>query len=387
MKKLIFLIFLLNFLLLPLSNAQTSLVVDWSVLSESLAPNEQTSVILTLTNPSSTDEIKDVLIRIYPSTYLTVEPSTLLITSIPSLSTQKTSFIIKALPNAKTYESYVKLRFEYKVEDGETESKSLEIILPISIKTRPRIEVYNVSFDKEIINAGDKVKLSFFILNEGKEKAKNINLVLNSSVVKVLGLNSVFIEELLPFQKKEVQFEFVVDPSLEPNLYSIPLVITYNDPFEKQTYSNQKIIGLKISGIPEVLITSETSKVRIEGEEGSINLKIANTGKVKILGATLNIKSNLTFFPSTIYIGDLEPGDYDTEKITFFGKQLEKIEFEAELVYKDVYNNLYVTSKKFELSALSLQKEDHTLLFGLIVIFVALLLLFIFYKKKKKTRR
>lgn len=363
MKKL-FLFAILASLIIFVSSALAagSVTISSQVLDSSIRPGGETTVILTLSNPSTTTSVTSIRLSIIPGTYLTPSTNYVEIGGLDASASQQTSVTVKANPSATSSISYIKAEASYYV--GTTEYKTTANI-PIKIRRIPILQVTEVQYKPSLIEPGNKVALYFNLKNEGDGPANDIKINLNQTTEKFIvdGSPETFIDSIDPKESKSVSFNVVVDPSVEVGTYSIPITLSYSDETKTVNYTDTKYIGLSISGEYNFVITP-SQKVVAPGRSSTVDLEIANGGNQKALYLTMNIlPSNpiVQVTPTTKYIGNLASDDYDSEQLTFSVADNTApgvYPLNVLLSYKDSYGKAYNETFQVDIKVSSL--KDYT---------------------------
>jgi len=392
MKKLIFLMFFafsLTFINSVFA-AEGTLSVSWQVLDTFIRPGGETTVILTLTNPSTLSFGRSK-IYITPGPYLQTKTSYIELGPLDPGSSQQTSFIIEANSNAISKNSYVTVRVEYYANSVEKETS---VNIPIYIRRFPILQISNISYDKTLINPGATLTFSFTLENYGDGGAKDLKISLGSSeIYTVLGEMEKYLKEIKPGESVKVNFKLKISPDVKIGTYSIPVLISYLDETKTQNYTTVKNAGLVVSAESKFIVSLESQDVLLPGSAGSATVKIANAGiqeaKFVILTA---FKSDVfqDVSPKISYIGKINSDDYDTQK---FELKVSKYALpgsyplELKVEYQDPFGNSYeeiynVSVRIYSPSEIPQSRVSPVYMFGLFVVIV--IFVYLVYKKLKK---
>ncbi len=243
---------------------------------------------------------------------------------------------------------------------------------PLKIDIRDigqELSVSSLTTVPDKIKPGSEAEIVLTIKNVGDGVMRDIkvNLDLTQDVftpietstertIVALGLN----EEI------DLHFKIVVDASAEPKAYKIPLKISYEDEFGSK-FDIDTTTGLKVYAEPEMINYIDETNIYKSGTKGKVVLKIVNNGASEI--KFLNIKLIETddydiINPEEIYIGNIEPDDYETAEFNIYVKSnKDKVPLKFLFSYKDSYNNDY---KKENLLYLPLYNKIKAAKYGLI---------------------
>lgn len=396
MKKILMILLILVVIPILAFAAGSHLTISWQFLDTKIRPGSDTTLILTLTNPSSTVSISYIKLYITPSSAITTEDTYFSLSGLNPLSSQQTAIKLKTAFDAPPTGEYVKVMATYYYE-GSSEQQETTINIPIKITKEPILQIQNINYSKSMIEAGDSVLLDFDIVNKGDGKARDVRIILNQTqkIFTPLGSGENFIDEIEVNKAVNNQFALVIDPSAAIGVYSIPVSLNYYDETKNTTYSTTKFIGLVISGKYNFVVALESQDVIAPGTSGGANIKIANAGTQDAQFLTVKVKDSDVFkqiTPQVVYVGSLDSNEYDTEKFNFKVSSSTSpnfyYPFTLQLEYTDSYGNPYKEIYNVNIKVSNpteLQKEQtfSPILIG-IAILVIIVVAYIVYKKIRK---
>ncbi len=368
----------------PASASDGSLNISWTLLDNSLAPGAETTLLLTVTNPNA-EFVYNVNLNFAPALGLTVTPSSFGINSISPNNSQYTSVRIIADENATIGSSYVELDASYQVGSTKATAQNITIWIPVNLNTSPDLVIEDLKYDKTVIQAGGSATISFNVKNYGNGPAKDVKVSMDSTAsIFTVDLSEKYIAETLPVNASaHASFSLRVQPSLSEGTYSFPITLNYKNDTGNQVYTVNKFASIDIYGNFNLLVTVLSSS------RGTVTIKIANAGtleaiflEVRILSSSSQIRAfqenqagvsqgnqpsgfqdnrfgaftnQVVASPNYIYVGNLQPNDYDTEDITFqFGENTRgNVPVNFELIYQDLFGNKFAENKTVMITAFS----------------------------------
>jgi hypothetical protein len=379
--------------------ATGSVTITSQVLDSSVRPNGQTTVFLTLANPSTTTAVRTIRLYITSGPYVTPSISYVELGSLGVSSSQQTSLTVNIDSTAISMTSYITLRATYYTDSVEEETK---VNIPITIKRIPILQVAEVNYTPSSIEPGNNVNLYFELRNDGDGPAKDVKVILNQANQAtqkfiVEGSPETFIDIIGAGVNVPLSFNLVLDPSISVGTYSIPISLAYSDETKTQNYSAVKYLGITITGKYNFLVALDSQDLVTPGSQGSVTIKIANAGTTDAYFLYVNAFESQQFkqiTPVTAYIGKLSSDDYDTQKFNLkvdSSTSPGNYPFMVELKYKDPFGNSYsefhnVTVKVYSPSEIP-KKRPSTILILILILIVALVVYLIYrmiYKKIKK---
>lgn len=206
---------------------------------------------------------------------------------------------------------------------------------------------------------GDKTKVSIGLENYASSFLKNVRVQLDLDETPfnpVGSSNEKVISRIYGKESQDVQFELIVDPDAEANVYQIPTTIVYTD-ILAQNYSRNNIISLVIGDIPDLTVNLESTDVYTKGGVGSVVLRFVNKGTtdVKFLNVQVKESESIEVIGSSeAYIGNLDSDDFSTEEFTLFVKEGDgEVTVPITIEYKDANNNNYLRDEEIALKLYS----------------------------------
>jgi len=397
MKKYLLLASFLVFVLITSSLAfavEGSLTITWQVLDATLRPGGETTVLLTLTNPSTVG-VRTIELFISSGSYVTPSTTHMEIGGLDGGESQQTSLIVNVDSTAISTTSYLKIKTTYY---GDSTKKETIINIPIKIRRVPILQIENVNYTPSLIEPGNIVQLSFDLTNNGDGSAKDISIILNQiEKVFVTELEEVFVSEIKSRQKTQISFTLMIDPSVAIGTYSIPVSLKYLDETKTENYSSTKYIGLAISGKYNFVVTLESQSIVAENTQGTATLKIANAGTQEARFLTVKVLSSdplIDISPKSIYIGNLKSDDYETEEFNFKVDEFTSSAFyplNLELDYKDLYGQTYTERYEVDIKVSSThefsvahQTRIPWYVIGIVGLFAIVFIYYVYRRLRKK---
>lgn len=344
MRYLLTLLFITLVLIVNSSVATGSLTIASQVLDSTVRPEGETTVFLTLTNPSTTTAVRNIKLYILPGPHITPSSTYLEMGSLDATASQQTSLTVQVSSAATSMTSYITVKATYYTDSTQYQTT---VNIPITIKRIPVLQVAEVQYIPSLIEPGNRVNLNFNLKNVGDSPAKDVKVVLNQTTQKFIveGSPEAFINFIEPKESASVSFNLVIDPSVDIGIYSIPISLTYFDETKTTNYSATKYIGLTVSGKYNFIVIPSQSVVA-PGKKGTVDLEVANAGTQEALYLTVKILSSypIEVIQPTRYVGNLKSDDYDIQEFTF--KVDERASpgtypLKLELTYKDPYGKTY----------------------------------------------
>ena len=251
------------------------------------------------------------------------------------------------------------------------------------------------NFKSESAIPGKATTLKIAIKNEADSYLRDINLKLDLSNVPFAPLNQTEEKRIYHMEsgeEKTVEFNLLVLPDADSEPYKIPLEISYYDSVG-QKYEKTNYITITVSSKPDIIINLDKSTLLTANQQGEITLDVVNRGltKIKFLTVSLEESDNYELLsPSTIYIGNLEPDDYNTIDFKLYiNSNAREIPLKFVLNYRDNNNVAYNEEKTVnlrlydekELKKYNFVSENYT--FYIVAIIIIIIIIYLKFRKKK----
>jgi len=373
------------------SAEEGSLNISWRQLDNFLRPGGQTTLFLTIENPTMSS-IPDINLKFLAGPHLEVSMTDLSLSSIAARTMQSTSVGISAMENAPSTTSYIEINVTY--YSGSKDEKKLTVRVPVIIRTIPLLQLESIEYDPNVIEPGSEVTLSFDIKNYGDGPARNVVISLDqTSGLFTTGLSERYVGEVPVNGSARVSFLLTVNQNLNPGTYSFPILLTYQDETRSEIFSSRKLAGLTVYGKFDFIVTIESQETLASGLRGNVEVKIANGGtldaqflQIKVLGSQVWAEIS----PSFIYVGRLRSDDYYTEKISL--KVSENVPkgfypLSFELIYQDPFGKKFSEVKTVEVEVLSqseLTAKFEYPIWGVgLAVFLVIFIVYLLNKRRK----
>lgn len=378
MKRIICILVALAVLSVPVF-ATEAITVGWSVSDEKVRPGGQTTIQLTLNNPSAASTPQFITLYVTSGPYLTVTPSSSTIASLGPGASQQTSLDVKVSENAVSTTSYVTVKATYTVSGT---SRDTSVKIPIKIRRDPTLQIENITYGKNP-EPGVSTTLSFDIVNSGQGPAEELKVVLNrtSALTSTDSTGEMIISRLGAGSRKHVEFPVTINPDAEPGIFSIPVTISYYDETKSDLSTETKYIGLTLAGSAKFLVTLDSTENFYTGRKGTASVSISNIGTAP--AEFLVVKASSQFGEKEIYVGSLDPDDTEIVDIEqgLWGAS-DSYQLDLELSWKNKFGAEYSETEEIELvpEAAPIEISGTTIFLLLVVCGGAVW----WYKKRKK---
>jgi len=264
----------------------------------------------------------------------------------------------------------------------------LAILLPV---VQAQVAIESFSSNPQQVLPGEEVILQLEIENVGTERINDVLVSLDLAQLPFVPVDSStekIIEKIWDDNSEFVNFRLRALPTASPNIYKIPVTLSYNS--IKQT----SLLSQEIIAAPELTVLLDNSNLVNVNHQGDINLKFVNNGLIPLtyLTATLRESPQYEVISSkSVYIGDVDPADFETEKFTLLAKTTDPI-LVLYLQYRDQNNQEYSTTVLVPLNvytdeeakSLGLLPTTNPLWIVMVLIIIALIAWYIVRRIRKK---
>ncbi len=361
--------------------AYVSITVTGQLVPTVIEPGESGNLVLTVANVG-TEYARSVKLTVKPHSFITFGTSKYSLQTIAPSGSIQISVPITVSSLASEGSTSVFLSVEYNEGDS-AGSVTTETSISLSITKRSLIEISNVTYDEDLIEQGDVVKMNIELKNVGNGNIKDIFVALKNRTqpfVSARGDMEVYLGNIQPGRTSMASFDIIINKDAETKAYSVPVTLTYYDETGTQ-HTEERYIGLKISGLPDFVVTLESQSNMYVGRTGELTISIANRGTATASFLLARFDGVYDITPEEYYIGDLEQDDYETITLdmSLVGVSVGKRALNIELAYKDPYNQETTTTETVDFTVH--RAPPFSLSITHIVIIVAALVIIIWKRK------
>jgi hypothetical protein len=254
-----------------------------------------------------------------------------------------------------------------------------------------QIAVQSFSANPEKVSPGNQVELRVALENVGDDDIKDVLVSLDLSNVPFAPLHSSsekIIDRIRDGDEETVRFDLVVLPDASPQIYKIPIEISYNDTIKSS------LISIEVSAQAKLDVMLEESELIKVNDKGTVILKFINNGltQIKFLKVTLqDSPSYETLSPKSLYVGEVDIDDFETEDFLIISK-VKNPQLVIALEYTDSNNNEFKETRYVNLNVYTLEEAKQLGLvkanfagiwiFFILFIIILIILYRIFRRKK-----
>lgn len=307
MKKILFPIFAMLLLLSAAAiAADNSITLTYQLIDSEISPGGETTLILTMTNPSSSQPINSIRLYITGGKYVFASPSYIDVGGLAPSASQQTSFVIKADSSAISGTDYITIRADY-IPDSIQKETSINI--PIKIIRKPMLQITKTSYSVTP-KPGNETLLTLSVMNNGAGDAEDVLFSLNKSDLFTAENYEYFAREIKAGSVASIPFTLDISPSASTGTYSISLVLKYFDESRQKNFTESKTIPLNIEGSAKLSIANiktDPSKI-ISGSDTTLTVLIENSGTAdaKSVSASIDLPFQGT---KTAFLGKIGPDE------------------------------------------------------------------------------
>ncbi len=294
---------------------------------------------------------------------------------------------------------------------------------PITLKVKRTNRIVGVSeskvtqtassIDDQILAPGEPAQFTVSISNPADYTMRDITvkLDLSSDSIPIAPLGTTAekkINAIAARQSSDIVFDLVALPGAASNIYKVPLKIAYYDEVGNN-YTRNDLIGLIVSGKPELHIEVKDNKLYSRWGVGDITLNFVNKGLTKIRFLTVRLdqqKNNQMMLGKRIptenaysllsekevYLGDVDPDDDQSADFKLKVRTLsKKLEMPVTVTFRDANNREYtqqftVQAGIYSKKELGLESDGTWWKIFMTIIVLALFIGYLRWKKANKTQ-
>lgn len=254
-----------------------------------------------------------------------------------------------------------------------------------------QITIDSFTSNPDTVQPGEEVDIKIHLENVGRDDIKNIVVSIDLSDLPFAPIRSSsekIIEKIKDGEEETVSFDLEALSNVKPGTYKIPVTISY------ENTTKVSLISIKVNTDASIQAILESSDLVLVNKEGKVTIKFVNDGltQVKFLKVTLLEDDGYnSLSPNSLYIGEIDSGDFETEEFTILPNKNNPKLF-LELEYRDENNKNFTETQDIELTVyteeqakeLGLVKEGHMFSWILVAIVTGMVISLVFKRKRQK---
>ena len=253
-----------------------------------------------------------------------------------------------------------------------------------------QVAVNSFSLYPQKVLPGSEISIDLTLENVGNLDLENVIVTLDLSEVPFVPVgssNEKIIDEIKDGDKEKVMFQVKALPDAQPSTYKIPVVVSYAGA------SKTSLISVEVTADAHLDLLLEKSELVKINDNGKVTLKFVNDGLAQVKNLKITLKESPLYqitSPSTLYIGEVDVGDFETEEFTVIPRAEDPI-LAVELEYRDAANNQFKESKLIKIPVYSEEEakqlglvKGNSLVWPIVGVVVLLAAIVIYRRRKKK---
>jgi len=336
------------------------------------------------------EQLTDLRFDLNSNKYFSVDTDEIKFSNLGPLEEKTLTYSVEVKNDATT--GFKKIDLDYEVNDDE-ETTSFNIQVK-SIETT--LIVTSVDSIPNKIQPGQEAQVKINVKNQANFLLKDITLKLDltSNTLPFAPIKSVTeqrIDSLSESQETQFTFDIISLPSAKPDIYKIPIKITYYDQFN-QFYTKDDVIALIVSSTPALNVNIEKSEL-IESKKEILSINLVNRGlsNIKLLNIEILNSNQFSLLSSkNLYIGNLDSDDSETIDLDLMPLKKNSITIPLLITYKDTNNQDYSIQENIEARVYSVNEAKQIGLIKpngflkIITFLVIMVFIYIIYRRRKR---
>lgn len=273
----------------------------------------------------------------------------------------------------------------------------IAILMAVAVLFLPvvsaEVAVTSFTVEPQTVLPGEELTLRLTLDNSADETAENILVSLdltNVPFAPVSTSNTDVISEIDDHDHETVSLSVRALPTATPGIYKIPVIVSHNN------ISKSSMISIEVKAKAALDMILEESKATTVGVSGPVVLKFVNNGLVQIKYLKVTLQESPYYevlSPESLYIGDVDVGDFETEEFTILPRGTDPI-LALTVEYHDSDNNVISQPKLLKLKVYTpeeakqrglVPKESSTL--SIVLIIILIVAVFFWIRKKKRAKK
>ncbi|MBS3169924.1 hypothetical protein J4210_05565 [Candidatus Woesearchaeota archaeon] len=272
----------------------------------------------------------------------------------------------------------------------------IAILMAVAVLFLPvvgaEVAVTSFTVEPQTVLPGEELTLRLTLDNSADETAENILVSLdltNVPFAPVSTSNTMVIDKIDDHDHEMVSLFVRALPTATPGIYKIPVIVSQNN------ISKTSMISIEVKAKAALDLILGESKVTMVGTSGPVVLKFVNNGlmQIKFLKVTMQESPYYEVIsPQSLYIGDVDVGDFETEEFTILPKGTDPI-LALTVEYRDTDNNVISQPKLLKLKVYTPEEAklrglvpEKSSTLSIILIVVLIIVIFFWYQRKRKRK-
>ncbi|PIN76137.1 hypothetical protein COV18_00795 [Candidatus Woesearchaeota archaeon CG10_big_fil_rev_8_21_14_0_10_37_12] len=163
------------------------------------------------------------------------------------------------------------------------------------------------------------------------------------------------IHSLGPGQIVQVTFDVQAMPDAMPNVYVLPVFVSYNDE-DNNPFNTFTEVPVTVNMQPDVLVELKGSTLRSEDVAGDVTVVVANRGLSELRYVSLEVTETEDFklltAPSKVYLGTLKPGESGEGTFKVLAKS-DELNLPTTVSFRDSFNKKFTKDKELDLAIIN----------------------------------
>lgn len=363
-----------------------------SIYPETIYPNSEVSLNVTLQNISQISDAQNVILKL-----VTSNSNILPLKISDSLDiikfNQSGTLVVRFKINENTPGGYYTIPYQVEYSrDGQ--KHKIDSQVSINVSNYSKLNVVINEYPKQNVYLNDLINIKGLIKNEGNSTLTGINLNLEY-VGKIIPLSatSLFIGDVFVGSQKAFDFNIIIPNAAEPGIYDLNIVaedVSGNLDSEKVSFIVEDMPVIIISSVDKSIEGDKT--ILAQGDTFSLSVQIENISKSKAKSVSMKILNlkELGFEGTDLaYVGSVDAADSGAgvfDLIVLPNSKAENKYIKLEIIYTDEYGVDRTINKEVNL-LVSKAKSS-----GIFTTIVILLLIgagigYYLYKRKKRANK
>jgi hypothetical protein len=366
------------------SYAYVSFSYSYTTVPSIVEPGTNANILLTITN-GGTEFSGSTKLTITPTKDITASISSFDLQTLGAGSSVQVVVPIAISPDAPLGVTVLPFKISYTTANNAA-TTDVDGSVAVTITRRTIMQIVDVKFDKNIIQAGDSVNMTLTIMSNGQGKAKNMVVSIPSSNVPIaptMSDSEKYVGTLNAGDRTDISFSLTVNTNAESTIYNLPIMFSYYDD-QGNSHNVTKFIGFKVTGIPAFVVSLDSSNNVYLGSAGSLSINVANTGTGVANFVTATMDSDVSISPKIQYLGDMNPDDTNTIVLDVNPTTLGDHRISISLVYRDSYNQEFTQPYSVDFSVAT---KPVVFPFTYVVLIIAIAVILLYWKRNAIFKR
>lgn len=214
--------------------------------------------------------------------------------------------------------------------------------VPVEVRADAEALVVDKVFFPDAVAPGTRKRMTLQLNNLGDAALRNLAVELDVSSddlpFATVGTTRQRLPRIGSETRQNVSFTLHMEDDADLGVYKLPVTLTYENQAGTE-FSNEQRTGIVVGGTPRISVAVDGTEVQQAGASGAVTFRIVNRGDGRARFLQMELLEDESYellSPSSVYIGNMAPDDYQTAEFQVYTEPgAEELSVPVRLSYND----------------------------------------------------